>query len=77
MNEEITVYTTPTCSWCNRVKDFLHGKGVNYQEVNVAGDDQAARKLLDLTGQLSVPVITKGNEVVVGFDQPKIEQLLQ
>ena len=77
MNEEITVYTTPTCSWCNRVKDFLHGKGVNYQEVNVAGDDQAARKLLDLTGQLSVPVITKGTEVVVGFDQPKIERLLQ
>ena len=43
----------------------------------MAGDDQAARKLLDLTGQLSVPVVTKGNEVVVGFDQPKIEQLLQ
>ena len=73
---DITVYSTPTCPWCHRVKDFLSSRGVNYQEVDISADDKAAEKLYQLTGQLSVPVITKDNQVVVGFDQQQLEKFI-
>ncbi|TCL67363.1 glutaredoxin-like YruB-family protein [Hydrogenispora ethanolica] len=76
MDENVTVYTTPTCPWCNKVKSYLSEKGVSYQEVDVAADDSAAQKLYDLTGQLSVPVITKGEQVVVGFNQAQLDKII-
>jgi glutaredoxin 3 len=77
MMEEITVYTSPTCPWCSKVKEYLNGKGVNYREVNVATDFNAAQKMMDTTGQRGVPVITKGSEYIVGFDRERIDSMLQ
>ncbi len=76
MSEDITVYTSPTCPWCTKVKSYLNDKGVAFQEVDVAADEFAAQKLFDLTGQMSVPVITKGSDVVVGFNQAQLDQML-
>lgn len=72
---EITVYTTPTCPWCHKVKEYFDDQGVPYQEVDVSADDSAAEKLYQMTGQLSVPVTTKGEEVIVGFDPERLGKL--
>ena len=74
--EEVTVYTTPTCPWCNKVKSYLKNKGVSYQEVDVVEDAEAAQRMVDLTGQRSVPVITKGDRYIVGFDPDRIDSIL-
>lgn len=73
---EVTVYTTPTCPWCTKLKNYLDEKGVPYQEVNVALDNEAAKNLIDLSGQRSVPVTTVGDQVIVGFDPESLDSLL-
>lgn len=74
--EEVTVYTTPTCPWCTKVKSYLDEKGVAYHEANVAADASAAREMMEVTGQRSVPVITKGEQYVIGFNQTEIDRML-
>ena len=74
--EQVTVYTTPTCPWCIKVKDFLREKGVAFEEVDVAHDPAGARRMIELTGQRGVPVTAIGGEVVVGFDRTELERRL-
>lgn len=74
--EEVIVYTTPTCPWCTKVKEYLNEKGVHYREVDVAADWDAARKMVEVTGQRSVPVITKGDQYVIGFNPEQIDRMV-
>lgn len=73
---KVTVYSTPTCHWCRVVKDFLSQKGVEYTEKDVAADTVARDEMLQLTGRMAVPAITIDNEVVLGFDKQRLEELL-
>lgn len=70
------VYTTPTCVWCGRVKSWLTENGVAFREVNIAADDAAAARLVARSGQQGVPQIEVGPDIVVGFDKPRLAQLL-
>ncbi|MGE5582162.1 MAG: glutaredoxin family protein [Bacillota bacterium] len=74
--EDITVYTTPTCPWCSKAKTYLKDKGLSFTEKDVSDDYRAAREMIDLTGQRSVPVIRKGGQYVVGFDPERLESML-
>lgn len=71
----VTVYTTPSCPWCTRAKDYLRANGVPFREVNVLADQRAAEEMVRISGQHGVPVITIGTDVILGFDQPRLEQL--
>lgn len=73
--DTVTVYTTTTCPWCVRAKEFLRQKGVPFQEKNLEHDPIAAREVMQRTGQTGVPVITAGDDVIVGFDRPRLERL--
>ncbi|MFN8633778.1 MAG: glutaredoxin domain-containing protein, partial [Chloroflexota bacterium] len=73
--DTVTVYTTTTCPWCVRAKEFLRQKGVPFQEKNLEYDPLAAREVMQRTSQTGVPVITAGDEVIVGFDRPRLERL--
>lgn len=77
MSQQVTVYSTPTCSWCFAVKEYLLSRNVAFDEVDVASDMQRARELVERTGQYGVPVIEIDGEFVIGFDRPRLEQLLQ
>ena len=77
MNHQVTIYTTPTCSWCQAVKDYLSGRGIDFEEVDVAADVNRARELVEKTGQYSVPVVDINGEMVIGFDRPRIDALLE
>ncbi|HOM03675.1 MAG TPA: Uxx-star family glutaredoxin-like (seleno)protein [Acetivibrio sp.] len=73
---DVIVYTTPTCPWCTRVKEYLDEKGVSYREINVASDRNAAMEMIRKSGQRGVPVVDIGGNIVVGFDQGKIDSLI-
>lgn len=73
----VTVYTTSTCPWCVRAKQYLTQKGVPFIEKNVEHDRAAEMEMYRRSGQTGVPVLTIGNEVVVGFDKARIDRLLE
>lgn len=73
---KVVVFTTPTCSWCTRLKQYLRQRRVPFREVDVSKDEKAARDLVRRTGQQGVPVITIDGKPIVGFDKAKIDRLL-
>lgn len=72
----VVIFTTPTCPWCRRAKQYLTQQGVRFREVDVTRDPSAARDLVRITGQTGVPVILVGNRPIVGFDKPQLDRLL-
>lgn len=74
---KVTIYTTPTCGYCYQAKQFFSRQGIPFVEKNVASDRRAATEMVRLSGQQGVPVITIDGQVVVGFDQPRLMQLLK
>lgn len=72
----VVVYTTPTCSWCNRLKSYLRRQGVPFREIDVSKDASAAAELQRRSGQMGVPQTEIRGEIIVGFDQARIDRLL-
>ena len=72
----VLVFTTPTCPWCVRAKQYLRQRNVSFREVDVSRDVAAARDLVRRTGQMGVPVVEIDGRPVVGFDKPRIDRLL-
>lgn len=72
----VTIYTTPPCPSCQMAKAFFKAHGIAYVEKDVARDQEAAREALRKSGELAVPVIDVGGEIVVGFDKPRLAALL-
>lgn len=76
-SKSVTIYTTPTCPWCTTVKNFLKKHGVRYTEINVAADQNAAQSMVSKSGQQGVPQTEINGEMVIGFDQAKLNRLLE
>lgn len=76
MAKTVKVYSTPTCPWCIRTKQFLKENNVVFQDVDVSSDKQAANEMMQKTGQMGVPVIDIEGEIIVGFDKDRIKQAL-
>jgi glutaredoxin-like YruB-family protein len=75
-HKNVVVYSTATCPWCHRAKDYLTSKGVQFTDINVGVDREKAKEMIQKSNQMSVPVITIGDDVIVGFNQSKIDELL-
>ncbi len=73
---EVKIYTTPTCGYCHQAKAFFTQMGVKYQEIDVSRDRAAAQEMINLTGQMGVPVIVIDGEAIIGFDRQRIQELL-
>jgi NADH-dependent peroxiredoxin subunit F len=71
----VTVYSTQNCPYCRMAKAFLQKYGVPYENIDVGIDIEAAKKMIDLSGQRGVPVITVDDEVIVGFDSQRLNEL--
>lgn len=66
--DTITIYSTPTCKYCNDAKDFFRANNIDFTEIDVASNQEAKQEMIELSGQMGVPVIRIGTEdVVVGF----------
>jgi len=73
---KVIVYSTPTCSWCTKLKSWLREKRIRFVEVDVSKDARAAEELVRKTGQMGVPVTLVDGRPVIGFNQPMLERLL-
>ena len=74
--KDIIIYSTPTCVYCNMAKTFFKANSVEYKDFNVATDLDKRKEMIDKTGQMGVPVIDMGGQIVVGFDETKIKETL-
>ncbi len=76
MDTQVTIYSTPSCHFCHAAKDFFDEQNVSYTVIDVAADIEKRKEMIDMTGQMGVPVIRIGDDVVVGFDERKIREIL-
>ncbi len=74
--QNVTIYSTPTCHFCHMAKDFFTANSIVYTDYNVATDLEKRKEMLEKSGQMGVPVILIDNDLIVGFDRPRIAQLL-
>ena len=74
--KSVVIYTTPTCHFCKMAKDFFAEKGVQYTGFDVASDAAKREEMIKMTGQLGVPVIVIGGDIMVGFDRERIADKL-
>jgi glutaredoxin-like YruB-family protein len=74
--KRVTVYSTPTCSWCNTLKTHLKKHGVRYRDVDVSRDQNAAQEMQRKSGQMGVPQTDIDGQIIVGFDKTRINSLL-
>ena len=73
---KIRVFTTPSCVYCVTLEAFLNEHNIEFEEIDVAEDEKAREEMIKKSGQMGVPVIEIGEEIVVGFDKKKIVELL-
>lgn len=73
----VKVYSTPSCPWCKKVKEFLKANKISFKDVDVASDQDAARDMVAKSGQMGVPVTEIDGEFVVGYDEEKLKKLLK
>lgn len=74
--KNVKIYSTPTCPWCIRTKQFLKDNNVAFENVDVSTDQAAAEEMIKKTGQMGVPVLDIEGEIIVGFDKEKIKATL-
>ncbi len=71
----VTVYSTPTCPYCKLVKKFLAEHKVKFTDIDVSADSESADRMIKKTGQMGVPVIEIGDEIIVGYDEKKMKKI--
>ena len=74
---KVTVYSTPFCPWCIKTKEFLKKNKISFKDIDVSSNPKAAKKMVELSGQNGVPVIDIDGEIVVGFNEEKLKELLK
>ena len=75
-SHNVVIYSTPACHYCHMAKDFFKENDVAFTEHDVALDADKRKEMIDLTGQMGVPVIQIGQDIVIGFDEDKVKELL-
>ena len=73
----ITVYSTPSCSYCRIAKDYLKKKGIPFADYNVAADPRKAEEMVRKSGQMGVPVLDVNGKIIIGFNQVEIDRALR
>lgn len=74
--KEVTIYSTPTCHYCQLAKAYFKENNIAYTEHDVAGDAEQRKIMMEKSGQMGVPVIQIGDELIIGFNKPVIMDLL-
>ncbi|OIO33098.1 MAG: NrdH-redoxin [Candidatus Yonathbacteria bacterium CG_4_10_14_3_um_filter_47_65] len=74
--KKVSIYTTPTCGYCKMAKEFFGKNSIAFEEYDVAADEEKRAEMIEKSGQMGVPVIFVDDEIVVGFDKPRLTELL-
>lgn len=73
----VKVYSTPTCPWCKKTKEFLKENKVSFKNIDVSKDKKAAAEMLKISGQSGVPVTDANGTIIVGFEEGKLKKALK
>lgn len=76
MDKKVKVYSTPTCPYCLRAKQFLKENNINFEDIDVSKNPAKTEEMFQRTGQMGVPVLDIDGEIIVGFDKEKIRKAL-
>ena len=76
MSKIVKIYSTPICPYCLRVKAYLEQKGVAFENYDVSADQTKLQEMVNVSGQMGVPVLDIDGQIIVGFDQGKIQSAL-
>ena len=76
MSNVVRVYSTPTCPFCIRAKQFLKDNNINFENIDVSSNPQALQEMTQKSGQMGVPVIDIDGEIIIGFDKEAISKAL-
>jgi glutaredoxin-like YruB-family protein len=76
MDKTVKVFSTPTCPYCIRAKQFLKDNSVIFEDIDVSLNQAAAEEMISKSGQMGVPVLEIDSQIIVGFDKDKIKQAL-
>jgi glutaredoxin-like YruB-family protein len=76
MAKSVKVYSTPTCPFCIRTKQFLKESNIAFEDIDVSVDHDKAQEMIARSGQMGVPVIDIDGQVIVGFDKEQIKEKL-
>ncbi|MDD3088119.1 MAG: glutaredoxin domain-containing protein [Candidatus Omnitrophica bacterium] len=76
MAKNVKVYSTSTCPWCIRVKQFLKDNNIVFEDFDVGANPEKADEMVKVSGQMGVPVLDIEGEIIVGFDKDRIKQSL-
>lgn len=75
--KRVTVYSTPTCTWCNTLKSYLKQNRIRFNDIDVSRDQNAAQEMVRRSGQQGVPQTDINGTMIVGFDKKRINELLE
>lgn len=76
MDKSVVIYSTPTCHFCQAAKKFFEENNVEFTDFNVAEDQEKRKEMVEMSGQMGVPVIKIGDDILVGFDEGKVKEVL-
>ena len=74
---EVKIYSTPTCPWCKKTKEFFEANKAKFTDVDVSSDDKAKKEMIEKSGQKGVPVIDIDGKILIGFDEAKLREALK
>ena len=74
---KVTVYSTQTCPWCVRLKEWLKQNKISFEDIDVSKNEKAAMEMVKKSGQMGVPVTEIDGKIVVGFDIVALKKLLK
>lgn len=75
-NDNVKVFSTPTCPWCQKVKQYLNDQNVDFEDIDVSKDQAMAKKMVQKSGQMGVPQVWIDDQVIVGYNKSVIDDLL-
>ncbi len=75
-NKKVEIYSTPTCHYCHMAKEWFTEKNIKFIDYDVSLSAEKRQEMREITGQMGVPVIKIGNDVIIGFNQAKLAELL-
>jgi len=74
---KIKVYSTKSCPYCVMVKDFLKENKIEFEDIDVGENQEAAREMVEKSKQMGVPVIDVDGFIIIGFNKPLLKKALE
>lgn len=75
--KKVTIYSTPTCQYCEQAKKYMEEHDINYKDYDVSSDTKRRKEMIEKSGQMGVPVIVLGDELMVGFEEGRFEKMVE